>query len=89
MGPLIKMNIFRYASEEDFPGEAAGHGAGPEEGTGQGIYQDICGMCGRTILTGEKTELFTAPNSGKPVCVCSHCRTAARTAGLKETGSSP
>lgn len=43
---------------------------------------DICGMCGRTILTGESINLFTSTVDAKPIVVCGHCRDAAREAGL-------
>lgn len=45
---------------------------------------DICGMCGRTILTGESIDLFTAPADVKPMVVCRHCRDAARQAGYNK-----
>lgn len=45
---------------------------------------DICGMCGRTILTGESIDLFTAPADVKPMVVCRHCRDTARQAGYNK-----
>lgn len=45
---------------------------------------DICGMCGRTILTGESIDLYTAPADVKPMVVCRHCRDTARQAGYNK-----
>ena len=48
------------------------------------LYQDVCGMCGRTILTGENTTLFANPEDGNPVVVCPHCRQRARESGYQK-----
>lgn len=82
LGNMIRKNFFRY----DTDGGDFGKRQFPEAGSGGSrdgdVVQDVCGMCGRTILTGEKTELFSAQDKGRPVKVCSQCRTAARDAGL-------
>lgn len=44
-----------------------------------------CAICGRTILTGETTELYRLPQSGeRPVIVCSICRPKAKDDGLSK-----
>lgn len=44
-----------------------------------------CALCGRTILTGEVTELYNAPQADDhPMIVCSICRPKARDNGLSK-----
>ncbi len=48
------------------------------------LYQDICGLCGRTLLTGEQTNLFTHPEAGNSIVICPHCRDEARQNGWSQ-----
>jgi hypothetical protein len=42
--------------------------------------QDICDICGRTLLTGENLE----PEEGGKVVVCPICRSDARRCGYRQ-----
>lgn len=68
-GPLNKQPAEAGSQHKEFPSTP---------------FMEVCGMCGRTILTGEKTEHFTAQDDGRSVIVCSHCRAAAVNAGLRK-----
>ena len=84
MGTMTRKNFFSNDADgwdflkRQFTDEVNG------SGNDEIVVKDTCGMCGRTILTGEKTELFSAHDSGKPVTICLHCRNAARDAGFKQ-----
>ncbi len=79
-GTLFKKNISNYEPGND-PVPSSLHYKQNHYGGGREIrpqlYQDTCGLCGRTILTGEKTDLFTSSEDGRTIVVCQHCRSCA------------
>lgn len=81
---LLKKNMLRYENGGSLLEARQPDGGGDQDGMGPRFYQEACGVCGRTILTGEKTDLYTSPSDGKPVIVCPHCRDAARQAGFQK-----
>ncbi len=48
------------------------------------LYQDTCGICGRTILTGETTDLFRHNEEARTIVVCGHCRPDVMERGYKK-----
>lgn len=48
------------------------------------LYHDVCDVCGRTLLTGEKIEVFKNPEFEGHVLVCCTCREAARSSGFSK-----
>ena len=48
------------------------------------LHNDICGICGRTLLKGETAELYLEPNGVKPVVVCPVCRAYVRESGYSK-----
>lgn len=77
------MNIFKSDFKDNSINASASDGDSQNVDFPSTPFIDVCGMCGRTILTGEKTEHYTARDDGRSVIVCSHCREAAKIAGLR------
>lgn len=78
---FIRRTLFYYEGDSETSGNGeALNGDGRQ--ISPRLYQDVCGMCGRTILTGETSEPYIAPNEGEPVVVCSICRPKARECGF-------
>lgn len=47
-------------------------------------HSGICGVCGRTLLTGETPEIYFEPHGVKPVVVCPVCRAHVRDSGYSK-----
>lgn len=81
------MSLFKSDSADGHLNQQDAEAVSQDEEFPSAPFMDVCGMCGRTILTGEKTEHFIAPDDGRSVIVCSHCRAAAVNAGLRRGGT--
>ncbi|MCL4473101.1 MAG: hypothetical protein M1455_04055 [Actinobacteria bacterium] len=81
---LLKKNILPYISEVRAGGE--GQGGSRRRGVidGGGVRRHhACGVCGRTLLTGESLEVYSDPGSDQSLVVCSVCRQEARENGFR------
>ena len=51
---------------------------------GDGVRcHERCGVCGRTLLTGESQETYSDPESDQSLTVCSICRPGVRENGYR------
>ena len=81
LGTLFKKNISRYDADSDPLGHKSSLISGKPREIRPRLYQDICALCGRTILTGERTDLFRSADGNSAVVICPHCRPRAVKAG--------
>jgi len=47
-------------------------------------HQQSCGVCGRTLLTGERVEVYIDSEHNRSLVVCEICRPAAKRTGYKQ-----
>ncbi len=67
--------------------EEWGQGGGRRDGVldGESVRRhEACGMCGRTLLTGETTELYADAEETVSFLVCTICRPTARQFGYRK-----
>ncbi len=86
LGTLFKKNISNYDPGSDPIPDSFERGQSHDAGSREirpRLQQDICGLCGRTILTGEKTDLFRGSDNSMAIVVCQHCRSDAAEAGYQ------
>ena len=88
LGTLFKKNISNYDADSD-PFVQRPLLSGKRREIKPRIYQDICDHCGRTILTGERTDLFRDADGGRAVVICPQCRTQAIKDGYEKVPSAP
>ena len=80
LGTLFKKNISNWEADNDPLAECLEGITSVRSPAGRReirprLYQDTCGRCGRTILTGERTEVFAEKEDvHRRFVVCSHCR---------------
>jgi len=87
LAELAKWN-FQPLFHETRP-EGAGAGRPRRRGVIDGstvVKSDACGMCGRTLLTGESAETYSDPEEDGSFTVCPTCRSEARQLGYEPAG---
>ena len=88
LGTLFKKNISNYDAGND-PFNQKPLLSGKRREIKPRLYQDICALCGRTILTGERTDLFRDADGERAVVICPQCRTQAIRDGYVKVPSAP
>lgn len=81
---LLKKSFLPFISEVEAGGQ--GQGGAKQRGVidGGGVRRhDSCGVCGRTLLTGESLEVYSDPESDQSITVCSICRPEVRENGYR------
>ena len=84
LAELLKKDLLPCISEVRAGGE--GQGGARRKGVidaGGVRRHDVCGVCGRTLLTGESLEVYSDPDSDQSLVVCPVCRQEARENGFR------
>ena len=86
LGTLFKKNVSNWDAGSDPISEYEAHAAtdGGRREIRPRLNHDACGVCGRTLLTGERADVFMEKNSGGRIVVCSHCRPQTLRDGLQQ-----